>query len=96
MICKALGLILALIGPLAVWLLFAHFLRDFPTHDMGQFAAYVLALTAGTLGAWLFLREFENWSDHIRILIGFAYVLLLILIMPLMGFIASCSIGNCL
>jgi hydrogenase-4 membrane subunit HyfE len=90
-----LGIMLALFGPLVVWLIFAHAL---PVHLRNGLAMLALPLSfvVGFGGLWLILSRLKSWNDKYLLLAVACYALALIAATPFFSLLAVCSTGDCL
>lgn len=97
MIRNFLALLVMLLGPLGVWLIYAHFFRGFGTQREFQEAVSIgIAMITGSLGALALGPPVNGWSLSLRLLAFSAYGTVLALAMPMIALIAVCTTGDCL
>ena len=88
---------LMLFGPLLVWLIYAHFFRDFDANrEWREVVTVGLAIVAGSLGALAIGPPFRRWHLWIKLVAFAAYGTLLAFAMPMIGLVAVCTTGDCL
>ena len=89
MLVLARAVFLMVIAPVAVLLIWAHFVR--PSLSGLDYIVLVIAALAGLVGV-----ATAPWRSEVRIRLGLAYLIAAILLLPIAGLFAVCSTGDCL
>lgn len=85
------------VGPLAVWLVYAHFFRDLGAQREWREAVLIgIAMLAGSIGALALGSPFNRWSLSAKLCGFVVYGTALAFAMPLIALVAICTTGNCL
>jgi len=92
-----LAILLMVVGPFMVWLVYAHFFRDFGVQrEMREAVLFGVAMVAGNMGALALGSPFNRWPLLAK-LGGFAvYGTALAFAMPWIALVAICTTGDCL
>ena len=85
------------LGPFVVWLIYAHFFRDFGPQDQLREAVVIgVAMVAGSLGALSLGSPFNRWSLSAKLVSFAVYGTALAFVVPLIAMLAICTKGDCL
>ncbi|RIV75741.1 hypothetical protein [Pelagerythrobacter aerophilus] len=88
---------LMLVGPLLVWLIYAHFFRDFDAdREWREAVTLGIAMVAGSIGVLILDSPFSRWPIFTKLIAFAAYGTVLAFAMPWIGLVAICTTGDCL
>lgn len=92
-----LAILMMIAGPFTVWLIYAHFFRDFDGQREWSGAVLItIATVAGSMGTLALGSPFNRWPLLAKLCAFVAYGTALALAMPLIGLVAVCTTGDCL
>ena len=92
-----LAILVMVAGPLAVWLVYAHFFRDFAAQREWREAVLIgIAMVAGSVGALALGSPFNRWTLSAKLCGFVVYGTALAFAMPLIALGAICTTGDCL
>ena len=85
------------LGPLVVWLIYAHFFRDFgPQREWREAVLIGVAMVAGSLGALSLGYPFNRWALSAKLVSFAVYGTALAFVVPWIALLAICTTGDCL
>jgi len=85
------------LGPLTVWLAYAHFFRDFGAQREWREAVVIgIAMVVGSIGALAPGSPFSRWTLSAKLGAFAIYGTALAFAMPLIALVAVCTTGDCL
>lgn len=85
------------VGPLMVWLVYAHFFRDFSVdREWRETVLVAMSVVAGTIGALALGSPFNRWPLLVKLIAFAAYGTALAFAIDLIALFAICTTGDCL